>query len=120
MSGSNDFVHLTDPGTLTQLAKNGYGGDAETQAGSVKNFLSKAEGAQAHYQGVAGSASGVTSATTAGNSGHLAKHLADEALRAVFAEKEGVAGDEEAHQGQQAAGSAAETFVSTVTKPINV
>lgn len=120
MGGSNDFVHLNDPGTLSQLGKNGYGGGAEEGVGETKNFLSKAEGAQAHYQGVAGNNSQVISAVTAGNSAHLAKHLADEAVRAVLTEKEGVTGDEEAHQGQQGATTAAETLVSAVSKPINI
>ena len=117
--GSNDFVHLNDPGNLTKLGSSGYGDSAEGAGGSTKNFLSRAEEGGHHMTGRSGTTAQTISATTALSSANLAKHLADQAVRAVLTEREGVMGDEEAEQGQKAAGSAAESFVSVVNKPIN-
>ena len=55
-----------------------------------------------------------------GNHAQLAAQIAEQAKRAVLAEKHAVVGDEEAFQGQAAARSSAESFTSTVSRPINI
>ncbi|UYM04935.1 hypothetical protein [Solicola gregarius] len=120
MEGTNNFVHLNDPGNLTKIGTSGYGDGAEGEGGSTKNFLTRAEEGGNQLVGRAGNTAQTISATTALSSAHLAKHLADQAVRAVLTEKEGLTGDEEAEQGQQGATSAAESFVTAVNKPINI
>ncbi len=116
---SGNYVNLDQVGVLTQTGQQ-YEGNAEENLASAKNTWSKMEGVQAGFKGAAGTTFQGISATSAGNHAQLAVQIAEQAKRAVLAERHAVVGDEEAFQGQAAARSSAESFTSTVSRPINI
>jgi len=112
-------VNLNEVGTLTRSGQQ-YGTNAEENVSAAKNHLAKMEGLQAGFKGAGGSTFQGISQVSAGNHGQLARQIAEQARRAVLAERSAVTGDEQALQDQQAARSTAESFTSTVSRPINV
>lgn len=112
-------VNLNEVGVLTQTGK-GYGTNAEDNVASAKNHLAKMEGLQSGFKGIGGSTFQGVSQVSAGNHGRLAQQIAEQARRAVLAERAAITGDEDANQDQQTARSTAENFTSTVSRPINV
>lgn len=114
-----EFVNLNEVGALTRSGKQ-YGTNAEENLASAKNHLAKMEGMQSGFKGAAGKTFQGVSQVSAGNHGQLAKQIAEQARRAVLAEKSAVTGDEESTQGQQAARGAVESLTSNVSRPINI
>ena len=119
--GASDAVHLNNPGGgMTQIGKAGYGGESETGLSSIKTARAKAEGLAGTFTGMAGSTAARTSAAVLMNSSHLAKHLADQAVRSVLGEKAVLQGDENADYEQKGSLSANESHTGVVAKAINV
>jgi len=116
---SGNYVNLDQVGVLTQSGKQ-YEGNAEDNLAAAKSTFSKMEGVQSGFKGAAGTTFQGISGVSAGNHAQLAMQIAEQAKRAVLTEKAAVMGDEEAYQGQNSARSAAESFTTQVSRPINV
>jgi uncharacterized protein YukE len=114
-----EFVNLNEVGALTRSGQQ-YGDNAEQNVASAKNHLAKMEGLQSGFKGAAGSTFQGVSQVSAANHGQLGRQIAEQARRAVLAERAALVGDEESTQGQRTAQSAADAMATSVSRPINV
>lgn len=114
-----DQVNLNEVGMLTKSGQH-YGGTGESSFGSAKTHQANMEGIQPGFRGQGGTTAQTVAALGSGTTAQLAKHIVDNAVRAVTAEKSGVTGDEQSHSDQQAAHSAQEAGYQSSIPPINV
>ncbi|KAA1419980.1 hypothetical protein FE697_019005 [Mumia zhuanghuii] len=113
------MVNLDEVGRLTRSGR-GYQATAEDNVTSARGHLSRMEGAEAGFTGAAGAAFQSIALTTAGNHGQIARQIAEQARRAVEAERLAVVGDEQAFELQASTRSAAEALTSVVSRRVNV
>lgn len=117
--GSGSFVNLNEAGGLAQQGQN-YGTNAEDHSGSARKFMSSMEASQKGLIGNAGTTFSNVSNTTGSNHMQLAQRIAEQAYRAVQADKHIQTGDENAHSAQSGAQSTVESNTGLVSRPINV
>lgn len=111
-------VNLNEVGSLTQSGKH-YGGRGEDSIGSAKSHQANMEGMQPGFRGMGGTTAQTVGALSSGTTAQLAKHIVDNAVRAVTAEKSGVTGDEQSHQDQQTSQAAGEQANQGMVPTIN-
>ncbi|MBW9213410.1 hypothetical protein KV102_01025 [Mumia sp. zg.B53] len=116
---SNQIVNLEEVGLLSRSGR-GYQATAEDNVGTARQHLSRMEGAQAGFKGAAGSAFQDVAQVSVGNHTLLARQIAEQARRAVTAERHAVAGDEQASARQSVTRSSTEALASAFARPVNV
>ncbi|WP_370614135.1 hypothetical protein [Mumia sp. Pv 4-285] len=111
-------INLDEVGRLTRSGR-GYQATAEDNVATARDNLGRMEGAETGFKGAAGSAFQSVARTTAGNHGQIARQIAEQARRAVEAERLAIGGDDQATEAQGASRSAAEALTSVVSRPVN-
>ncbi|UPK77090.1 hypothetical protein MU582_10765 [Nocardioidaceae bacterium SCSIO 66511] len=96
-----------------------YGGTGGDTFSASKTHQSKMEGIRPGFIGMGGNTAQTVAALGSGTTAQIAKHIADQAVRAVQAGKSGITGDEQAHGDQQAAHSQNEMVAQSSIPPIN-
>lgn len=115
---SDQFVNLNEVGVLSQAGTR-YETTADDQVGEAQNFLGRMEASQRGLRGGAGRVfTGVTD-QHASNLAQLAQQIAEQAVRAVRAERGIVDADEESVRAQQGMVSAVDDQARVVSRPIN-
>lgn len=112
------YVNLNETGVLSQSGSR-YGTTADDSVGEAQSFRGRME---ASHRGLRGAAGRVFSGVTdqhAGNLAQLAQQIAEQAVRAVRAERGIINADEESVRTQQGMVSAVDDQARAVSRPIN-
>jgi hypothetical protein len=112
------YVNLNETGVLSQSGAR-YESTADDSQGEAQSFRGRMEASQHGLRGGAGRVfTGVTD-QHAGNLTLLAQQIAEQAVRAVRAEREIVGADEESVRTQQGLVSAVDDQARAISRPIN-
>ncbi len=115
---ADGYVNLNDTGVLSQTGGR-YGSTADDSVGEAQSFRGQMEASQRGLRGGAGRVfSGVTD-QHATNLTLIAQQLADQAVRAVRAERGIINADEESARSQHAMVSAVDDQARAISRPIN-
>jgi hypothetical protein len=113
------YVNLNEAGGLAHAGQ-GYEGNAEDQHSEAKSFGGKMEAAKHGLKGSAGNTFYGVSDLSRANLTQLASRIANQAYRAVHADRHIQTGDEQADSDQHPAVSAHESLAPQVARDINV
>jgi hypothetical protein len=116
MSGS--FVNLNETGVLSRSGQQ-YGANADDQHGASQKFSGQMEASRQGLRGAAGGTFSGVAAMSSSNLSQLANQIADQAVRAVRAERSLVSADEDADSAQRVSVSNMESHASEVSRGIN-
>jgi hypothetical protein len=115
---SANFVNLNERGVLTQSGQN-YDGTAQDSNAESRAFSSRMDASRTGLVGSAGNIFTAVADTHSGNLVRLAEQIAQQAVRAVQAERTVQTSDEEAHSAQSGTMQTVEGLTLGVSRPIN-
>ncbi|MGA8117435.1 MAG: hypothetical protein WCA46_27680 [Actinocatenispora sp.] len=113
------YVNLNEAGGLANAGQ-GYEGNAEDQYSESKNFGGKMEAAKHGLKGASGNTFYAVSDLSQANLAQLANRIANQAYRAVHADRHIQTGDQEADSAQHTTVAAHESLAPQVSRDINV
>jgi hypothetical protein len=114
---AGEFVNLNEAGALTRSGQ-GYDGTADDHAGEARTFSGRMDASHQGLRGAAGAAfRGVADGHSA-NVAALARHIAEQAVRAVRGDATIVDTDTNAHSAQAASVTAVDTQTTALSRPI--
>lgn len=116
---SEQYVNLNETGVLSQSGSR-YEITADDSVGEAQSFRGRMDASQRGLRGGAGQVFRGVTDQHAGNLAQLAQQIADQAVRAVRAERGIINADDESVRTQQGMISAVDDQSRAVSRPINV
>lgn len=118
MTGSTT-IHLEQVGLLSGVGRR-YHDTATDNVGAAAQHLGRMEGAESGFRGAAGATFQAVAQQSATAHAALARQIAEQARRAVLAERATVAGDDDGQTQEQRALAAAHDATALIRRPVNV
>jgi hypothetical protein len=116
---AGDYVNLNEVGTLTRSGQ-GYDTNAQDNDAESRTFSGRMDTSRQGLRGSAGTTFTNIADAHSGNLVALARHIAEQAMRATGVDRTVGDADEQANTAQSGTLSAVESNTTSVSRPINL